>query len=548
MSFLTGHLNVEIRRASLCALIFLGLGGRALKAVPTDTPSPTPAATCVSADAGYSVSGAPVDPSGLVTFQSINVASATQATALEVDVQSTGGGRLKMALYADDGTGNPGALLAQTADLESAVGVVNGAFAPVAIGPGTYYIALQSDPGVLVQHVSPGPVNLTYLTQAWGPFPQPPTGLSPVPYTQSARLLTCGSGPTATPSATPSPTPLACGGASYGYTTSGSPVDVFTYMTWQGLSLTSAVDGVGIEVDCSASIGGALQMALYGDNGSGLPGSLLAQTGWVSSHVGTVGGSISAPGLAPGLYFLALQVQTHTQIQHSSPGPYDLLIQTVPWGSFPDPAVAASTVPYTQSIRLIACPALSPTPTFSATSTASPSQTPTPTLTRTRTSSPTPSATPTRTPPPTATVTPSATPSASPTPSATASVTRTATPPNTLTCTVTPTISPTPTATPLIPDRDVSVIKVTGFPNPNPRSLRVRLDGNGAALKLRCYSPSYVLMLQWDAGAMPEGWNDLPLPAAAGGLPNGICFLTVSVEDAVGHWSKPARGTIYLAR
>jgi hypothetical protein len=532
----TPFFKVQIRRTCLGVLLVLGMGGRAVKAA------------CVPSDAGYTVSGAPVDPSGLVTFQAINVASATQASALEVDVASTGGGRLKMALYADDGTGNPGALLAQTADLESSVGVVNGAFVPVAIGPGTYYIALQADPGVVIQHVSPGPVNLSYLSQTWGPFPQPPTGLSSAPYTQSARLLTCGSGPTATPSATPSPTPLACGGNSYGYSTSGNPVDVYTYMTWQGLSLTTEVNGVGIEVDCATSVGGALQMALYGDNGSGQPGSLLAQTGWVSSHVGTVGGSISAPGLAPGLYFLALQAQTNTQIQHSSPGPWDLLIQNVPWGSFPDPAPSSSSVPYTQAIRLIACPYLSPTPTYSPSPTASPSPSVTPSPTRTRTPSPTPSITMTRTASPTATRTLTATPTPTDTPTASPSVTLTSSPPPTATRTLTPTVTPTATATPLIADRNVSVIKVTGFPNPNPRSLRVQLDGNGAALKLRLYSASYVMMLQWESGALPQGWNDVPLPPGASGLPNGICFATVSVEDAMGSWSKPARATLYLAR
>lgn len=533
MPLVSRPFKVEIRRAGLGLALALGLSGRALSAA------------CVPSDSGYSVSGAPVDPSGLVTFQSINVAGATQASALEVDVQSTGGGRLKLALYADDGTGLPGALLAQTADLESAVGTVNGAFAPVAIAAGTYYIALQTDPGVVIDHVSPGPVNLSYLSQSWGPFPQPPGALSSAPFTQSVRLLTCGSGPTATPSATPSPTPLACGGSSDGYTTSGSPVDIYTFMTWQGLSLTSAVDGVGIEVDCAASVGGALQMALYGDNGSGQPGSLLAQTGWVSSHVGTVGGSISAPGLAPGLYFLALQAQTNTQIQHSSPGPWDLLIQNVPWGSFPDPAgTGQSSVPYTQSIRLLTCPYLSPTPSSTPSPSASPSPSVTPSLTRTCT----PSITPTRTASPTLTRTLTATPTSTDTPTVSPSVTLTASPPPTATRTPTPTVTPTATATPLIPDRNVSVIKVAGFPNPNPRSLRVELDGNGAALKLRLYSPSYVLMLQWESGALPQGWNDVPLPPDASGLPNGICFATVSVEDAVGSWSKPGRATLYLAR
>ena len=94
---------------------------------------------------------------------------------------------------------------------------------------------------------------------------------------------------------------------------------------------------------------------------------------------------------------------------------------------------------------------LTPTPTFTPTSTSTPTITPTPTSTSTPTATPTITPTPTSTSTPTATPTPTPgvteTPTITPTPTSTVTETPTVTPTPTSTVTNTPTVTPTPTGT-----------------------------------------------------------------------------------------------------
>lgn len=93
------------------------------------------------------------------------------------------------------------------------------------------------------------------------------------------------------------------------------------------------------------------------------------------------------------------------------------------------------------------------------------------------------------------------------------------------------------------------MIRAQPFPNPDPRSVRVLLDANAAALRLRLYSASYSAVLQWtDAAPHPLGWSETAWPAELKALPGGSYFLQVSAQGGDGSWSKPALARLYRTR
>jgi hypothetical protein len=87
----------------------------------------------------------------------------------------------------------------------------------------------------------------------------------------------------------------------------------------------------------------------------------------------------------------------------------------------------------------------------------------------------------------------------------------------TFTATPTPSPSASPgvggTTTPGAPDAFNRILEVQAWPNPNPRKIRVKMDGSCERLRVRIYSRAWVLLGESE-GAGPDraGWSSVDLP------------------------------------
>jgi hypothetical protein len=239
-------------------------------------------------------------------------------------------------------------------------------------------------------------------------------------------------------------------------------------------------------------------------------------------------------------------------------------------------------------------PTRSPSPTHTPTRTASPTRSPTPshtpspsaTITPSLTStlgagSPTPTATPpdpgsspTDTPPASATATPSASPvdsatltptatppdpGSSPSPSVTSTLSLTSTPDaGSPTATASPTLTATPsdtpggpspataTATPAAAGEGPLVIEqITGFPQPNPTHILLKLQGQAQRVRVRLYSPAKVLLAELESPGGGPGWIRVPLTGLE--LPNGLSYYSAQALRGTVR-SEPAKGALYRIR
>ena len=263
----------------------------------------------------------------------------------------------------------------------------------------------------------------------------------------------------------------------------------------------------------------------------------------------------ATPSVSPSSTASATGSSTATSSASSSPSPTATASPT-------RTATASATPCPTGTMSGTASPSRTATGTDTEGPSPSSSITPsaTPTASTTHTGSSTSSATPSATPPPTSTAISTSTESstASPTPSftttavqSTPSQTRTITPGPSPTSSVTPTASPTSTptltamaepsasasATALAQAGPVRIIKVLGFPNPQPGAghigLEVQLLGSPQSLVAKVYSRNLVLAAAGRVtGGLRPGWNIINIPVAA--LPGGTYFVLLSAEGGGG--------------
>src|SRR5208283_437710 len=58
-----------------------------------------------------------------------------------------------------------------------------------------------------------------------------------------------------------------------------------------------------------------------------------------------------------------------------------------------------------------------------------------------------------------------------------------------------------------------AISRVVAMPNPNPKVLKVFLDGDVDGLWLKLYTPAMVCVSEAELGASQAGWVSFPLPA-----------------------------------
>lgn len=233
------------------------------------------------------------------------------------------------------------------------------------------------------------------------------------------------------------------------------------------LTVGGILDSLSVYIGATQA-GARVRMAIYTNDGSTNPGTLIAQTGEVNPTVGWNTLPIDAgPSLSPGTYWIVAQTDNKPTVYRYTDGLSTgnfLGWKAFAYGAFPSSMgggwVKYGNASYNMYGTVITAVLSTPTPTATATGTNTPTATPTrtntPTATPTPTNTATRTATPTNTapPPPTATNTPTPLPPTAtstntplpPTPTATA--TEVGAPTSTATNTATPTTAPPPTNTP----------------------------------------------------------------------------------------------------
>ncbi|MHB8514474.1 MAG: hypothetical protein ACYDCT_03670 [Dehalococcoidia bacterium] len=184
-------------------------------ATRTPTPAGTPAATQTPLPVvlfGRTATSGSNDNSdfGYVNGSRFTLSTQGTLTALSLYVGATPpGAHVRLALYGTSGTGDPGALLAQTGDAVATVGwntlAVPGG--PL-LAPGTYWIAAQTDNTGTVYRVAAGLTSSDFVgwaPQTYGPFPAGISGWTKLANQSYAMYGTVSTlpPPTATPTSPP---------------------------------------------------------------------------------------------------------------------------------------------------------------------------------------------------------------------------------------------------------------------------------------------------------------------------------------------------------
>ncbi|MDE3097711.1 MAG: hypothetical protein KGK07_17125, partial [Chloroflexota bacterium] len=190
-------------------------------ATPTATGTPPPAGTPTPTSTpqpvvlfGRTVTSGSNDTSdaGYINGSRFTLSTQGTLTALSLYVGATPpGAHVRLALYSTNGTGDPGALLAQSGEGVAAVGwntlAVPGG--PL-LAPGTYWIVAQTDNAGTVYVVASGLTSSDFVgwaPQAYGPFPATISGWTKQTNQVFAMYGTVSTLATATPTRTATATP-----------------------------------------------------------------------------------------------------------------------------------------------------------------------------------------------------------------------------------------------------------------------------------------------------------------------------------------------------
>jgi len=119
---------------------------------------------------GFPADGGSSDNRGAATLMGMRVFVGDGGDVAALGIRTLAAGvRLRLGLYGDSG-GAPQALVAQTEELTSRVGVTEGTLRHTAIAPGSYWLFLITD-GTLHISTEAGTTDWWFTSQGFGPFP-----------------------------------------------------------------------------------------------------------------------------------------------------------------------------------------------------------------------------------------------------------------------------------------------------------------------------------------------------------------------------------------
>ena len=331
---------------------------------------------------------------GFINGSPAVLSNAGTLSSLSVFVGATGAGaHVRMALYSNNASGNPGTFIAETASVTPVAGwnTLPIAGAP-AIAAGTYWIVAQTDNAGTVYRIQSGmpATNFVGWSQfAYGAFPATVTGWQKVSSQAFAMYGTMSADvpPTATATTGPPVTTATFGlNATTGANDSGD--SGFLNGSPAALATGGALQSLSVYVGATPA-NAHIRIAVYTNNASGNPGSLLAQSASVVAVQGWNTVPVTGAYLTPGTYWILAQTDnaaTVYRITSGLPASNAIGWTAQAYGAFPSTVASISkqtgsafdmygTVDTTATV-----PTATNTPTSTATATPAP---PTPTATNT---------------------------------------------------------------------------------------------------------------------------------------------------------------------
>lgn len=473
--------------------------------VSSSTPTETPVTGCAYTFGKTSVGANPVDNAGYLDVNKYTLTECGTVSTLSLYVAATTGGSARMALYTDN-AGIPGSLLSESAAVTVSVGWNTIDIPDVLLGPGNYWIGLQTQAGVQVVYDNGVMGDDPYLNYTFGAFPAvlPAMTLWNALYSMYANYCQdiCPS-PTASPTVSPtaSITPTIVGtcvcpdimGKSYD---AAAGVNILNWiaMNWYGMSEDGNAQAISVRVISGT---GNMRVALYTD-AAGAPGALISTS--VSTPVVAGWNTIQTEQVllqAGNRYWIALMMDNASIVVGRDPSGSagDEAYVSFAYNFFPANAPAMGLSTGNWDIRVNYCPLVC-VPTATQTPTQSPIVSPTDTPAGTLTN--TPVETVTNTPTMTFTMTSSATSTNLPTGTYTATATNTGT--NIVIATSTYTFTQTATLTPTVTPSAQEIVSVKPYPNPIlPGTAEVFFEftlaqKNIKTIGVRIYTPAFRLI------------------------------------------------------
>jgi hypothetical protein len=372
----------------------------------TATTAPTPVCNCPSWF-GKKVAGAyAYNFSGFFNACKYRLFENGTVNSIVVSFASTGGGEARVALYTDNG-GTPGNLIVQSAsEVISSAGWHEFDVPDVPLTAGTYWVAIQTQSGVLFNLDTIGVSNEYYNYMSYDVFPDvPPSGGGNGDGAYDIYVNYC---PLICPSPTQVVTPVvSCecpavmgkqydGGVTPGYITG------FMAMNWYGMSENGIAQSISIRIESGT---GNVRLALY-DDVAGEPGRLLVESESTAITTGWNEIDIQDILLEYGkVYWIAMQADDPSiYIGRDTGASGDERYMAYPYKQFPEIALSMNSYSNNWDVRVNYCPLNCPgTPTETPTDTWTLTETPTDTWTLTETPTDTLTETPTDTLTPTPT-------------------------------------------------------------------------------------------------------------------------------------------------
>jgi DNA-binding beta-propeller fold protein YncE len=286
------------------------------------------------------------------------------------------GGPSHAAIYDDNGSGtHPTTLLRETGTHYAYAGLNSFPITPIALPPGTYWLAVHSDLGVpgLVDG-GPGDTYYFNFSTDYVSFPADISLWSPpvANFRWSVRADSCVVTPlpSATPTITPSPTitltPVPC--MAFGMNSPGSMPAVVNNYLGNAYYLGTTTDIYSLSFYLWGN-GGQCHAAIYGDNGSGTaPTTLIEQTAVQTGFDGWNTFPIPTTTLPPGTYWLMVHNELGQGPGRTFTGSSsDYYAYFTEYGFGPFPATATGwtvSTSYIWTVRADSCPlGGTPTPT-----------------------------------------------------------------------------------------------------------------------------------------------------------------------------------------
>ncbi|HRU39550.1 MAG TPA: hypothetical protein P5511_06705, partial [Candidatus Goldiibacteriota bacterium] len=339
------------------------------------------------------------DVSGYFNSSRFELAEDAVASAINVNIGSTNGtARAMVAIYTNS-VNRPDALVVEAGPYTVAAGWNNIAIPATPLTAGSYWLAIQFEPGAQLNfgYVPGGTTEYYYGPIAFGAFP---VNADAGGYNDGGVYsmyvdycpVVCGSPtPTRTASPTVTITPTYVGtcaceattGKQYDATAGGNIMGWIS-MNWYGVAEEGNAQAISINV---ISGSGEVRVGLYADNGSGAPGILLSESqpttvgpGWNRIEIG------QAAVHAGNVYWLALQNGDNlVQVGREMGSMGDEVYVSYPYAAFPGAAPVMTAYSGLWDIKLHYCPVV-----CGATATETPANTNTPEPTFTATLIPTP--------------------------------------------------------------------------------------------------------------------------------------------------------------